>query len=101
MSLLRFPVGSVTRTRIVATWSLDLIEINGGFLPGLSLEFPTGLTCIIGPRGSGKSTLAEAIRYALGNSRTNSKSTKDLIEKNIQNAVITIRTAPGRDGTTY
>lgn len=85
----------------MAAWSLEQIEINGGFLPGLSLALPKGLTCVIGPRGSGKSTLAEAIRYALANSRAGSKTTKDLIEKNIVNAVVSIKTAPGRDGTAY
>lgn len=85
----------------MATWFLDLVEINGGFLPGLSLPLPKGLTCIIGPRGSGKSTLAEAIRLALGNSRVNSRSVRDLIDKNLANAVVTIKTAPGAEGTAY
>ena len=40
-------------------WFIKSVEITGGFLPGLSLQFPRGLTCIIGPRGSGKSTLEE------------------------------------------
>jgi hypothetical protein len=47
-------------------WFLRSIEISGGFLPGLAIQFPRGLTCIIGPRGSGKSTLAEALRYGIG-----------------------------------
>ena len=85
----------------MASWSLEQIEINGGFLPGLSLVLPKGLTCVIGPRGSGKSTLAEAIRYALANARVPTRTTKDLIEKNIINAVVSIRTALGRDGTAY
>jgi len=46
-------------------WTLDSIELNGGFLPGLKLTLPHGLICIIGPRGSGKSTLAEALRFAI------------------------------------
>ena len=45
-------------------WTLDSIELNGGFLPGLKLTLPHGLICIIGPRGSGKSTLAEALRFS-------------------------------------
>ena len=85
----------------MAAWLLEQIEINGGFLPGLSLVLPKGLTCVIGPRGSGKSTLAEAIRYALANTRVPTKTTKDLIEKNIISAVVSIKTAPGRDGTAY
>jgi hypothetical protein len=46
-------------------WFLKSIEITGGFLPGLSLQFPRGLTCIIGPRGSGKSTLSMSISHNL------------------------------------
>ena len=46
-------------------WVVEKIEISGGFLPGLSVNIPRGLTCIIGARGSGKSTLAEAVRFAL------------------------------------
>ncbi len=46
-------------------WVVEKIEISGGFLPGLSVRIPQGLTCIIGARGSGKSTLAEAVRFAL------------------------------------
>jgi energy-coupling factor transporter ATP-binding protein EcfA2 len=46
-------------------WLVEKIEINGGFLPGVNVNIPPGLTCIIGPRGSGKSTLAEALRFAV------------------------------------
>ena len=46
-------------------WFIEKIEISGGFLPGLSVNIPRGLTCIIGARGSGKSTLAEALRFAV------------------------------------
>ncbi len=46
-------------------WLVEKIEISGGFLPGLKVNIPQGLTCIIGPRGSGKSTLAEALRFAV------------------------------------
>ena len=35
-------------------WSIQGVEINGGFLPGVNLNLTEGLTCIIGPRGSGK-----------------------------------------------
>jgi DNA repair exonuclease SbcCD ATPase subunit len=85
----------------VALWFLHSIEINGGFLPGLGVEFPKGLTCIIGPRGTGKSTLAEAIRFALGASKSASRTTRDLIEKNLSGAVITITTTAGTNGAGY
>ncbi len=40
-------------------------SILGGFLDGLSLEFGSGLNCLIGHRGTGKTTVLEFIRYAL------------------------------------
>src|SRR5882672_6392344 len=41
------------------------IEVTGGFLQGVKLEFSDGLNCIIGGRGTGKTSVIEAIRYAL------------------------------------
>jgi hypothetical protein len=34
-------------------WSIERIEITGGFLPGLKIQIPLGLTCIIGAHASG------------------------------------------------
>jgi energy-coupling factor transporter ATP-binding protein EcfA2 len=73
-------------------WFLKSIEITGGFLPGLSLELPRGLTCIIGPRGSGKSTLAEALRYGIGG--VGRAANSDLVQANLNSSVITITTSP-------
>jgi DNA repair exonuclease SbcCD ATPase subunit len=42
------------------------IEVEEGFLDGLSLEFAPGLNVVIGPRGTGKTSLIELIRFALG-----------------------------------
>ena len=64
-------------------WTLDSIELNGGFLPGLKLTLPHGLICIIGPRGSGKSTLAEALRFAIKGTVGASKPRLDLLQANI------------------
>lgn len=64
-------------------WKIDQVEINGGFLPGLKLAFPQGLTCIIGPRGSGKSTLAEALRFAIRGTTGASKQRTDLLQANV------------------
>lgn len=64
-------------------WTLDSIELNGGFLPGLKLNLPHGLICIIGPRGSGKSTLAEALRFAIKGTTGASKPRLDLLQANI------------------
>src|ERR1041385_3456304 len=76
----------------MAKWFLRSIEIAGGFLPGLSLQLPRGLTCIIGPRGSGKSTLAEAFRYGLGGSGR--ASNNGLVQSNLGTAIVTIVTSP-------
>jgi len=73
-------------------WFLKSVEINGGFLPGFSLQFPRGLTCIIGPRGSGKSTLAEALRYGIGgNGRASNVA---LTQANLGTSLVTLVTAP-------
>src|SRR5258706_4208134 len=64
-------------------WIIDRLEINGGFLPGLKLDLPSGLICIIGPRGSGKSTLAEALRFAIKGTVGASRQRLDLLQANI------------------
>lgn len=64
-------------------WVIEKIEISGGFLPGLSVNLPQGLTCIIGARGSGKSTLAEAVRFALCGISAVPKHCVDLVQANL------------------
>jgi energy-coupling factor transporter ATP-binding protein EcfA2 len=72
-------------------WVVEQIEISGGFLPGLSVNIPRGLTCIIGPRGSGKSTLAEALRFAVCGASAAPKHCVDLIQANLAGgALVTI-----------
>src|SRR5689334_12663036 len=72
-------------------WLLEKIEVTGGFLPGLNVNIPRGLTCIIGPRGSGKSTLAETIRFALCGLSAAPKHCIDLIQANLAGgALVTI-----------
>jgi energy-coupling factor transporter ATP-binding protein EcfA2 len=66
-------------------WTIEQIELNGGFLPGLKTALPHGLICIIGPRGSGKSTLAEALRFALKGAAATSKKRQDLLQANVGN----------------
>jgi energy-coupling factor transporter ATP-binding protein EcfA2 len=67
-------------------WTIDQIEINGGFLPGLKTALPNGLICIIGPRGSGKSTLAETLRFALKGTGGAPKKRLDLLQTNLSNS---------------
>jgi energy-coupling factor transporter ATP-binding protein EcfA2 len=74
-------------------WLVEKIEISGGFLPGLSIMIPRGLTCIIGPRGSGKSTLAEALRFAVCGSSTAPKQCVDLIQANLAGGALVTVTA--------
>ena len=74
-------------------WVLEKIEISGGFLPGLSINIPAGLTCIIGARGSGKSTLAEAMRFALCGTSAVPKHCADLIQANLAGGALVTITA--------
>jgi DNA repair exonuclease SbcCD ATPase subunit len=74
-------------------WSVEKIEISGGFLPGLSINIPQGLTCIIGARGSGKSTLAEAVRFALCGLSSAPKPCADLIQANLAGGALVTITA--------
>src|ERR1700732_2276914 len=74
-------------------WVVEKIEISGGFLPGLSVNIPHGLTCIIGARGSGKSTLAEAIRFAVSGISAAPKHSVDLIQANLAGGALVTITA--------
>ena len=85
----------------MATWSVKSIEVSGGFLAGLALDLPRGLTCIIGPRGSGKSTLAEALRYALLGSNGAPKTRTELLQANLRGSLVTVQTVPDEKGTAY
>ena len=82
----------------MALWALDSVTISGGFLSDVSLRFPAGLICVIGPRGSGKSTLAEAIRVALGGVPTGApKARMDLLKANLAGSTFSLSTKPGTD----
>jgi DNA repair exonuclease SbcCD ATPase subunit len=74
-------------------WAIEKIEISGGFLPGLRVNIPQGLTCIIGARGSGKSTLAEALRFALCGISAAPKHCADLINANLAGGALVAVTA--------
>src|SRR5499425_2109091 len=74
-------------------WVIEKIEISGGFLPGLSVSIPRGLTCIIGARGSGKSTLAESIRFAISGASGAPKHCVDLINANLAGGALVTVTA--------
>src|SRR5437763_14596787 len=82
-------------------WLIEKIEITGGFLPGLSVTIPSGLTCIIGPRGSGKSTLAEAMRFAVCGTSAAPKHCVDLIQANLAGGALVTITALAEGSSRY
>lgn len=45
---------------------LKRLEVEGGFLNGVDLQFAEGLNVLIGARGSGKTSVIELLRYCLG-----------------------------------
>ena len=44
------------------------IEMHGfkSFAEPVTIDFSSGITCIVGPNGSGKSNISDAIRWVLG-----------------------------------
>jgi energy-coupling factor transporter ATP-binding protein EcfA2 len=82
-------------------WLIEKIEISGGFLPGLSVNIPRGLTCIIGARGSGKSTLAEAVRFAICGASAAPKHCVDLIHANLAGGALVTITALAEGSSRY
>ncbi|HTS30308.1 MAG TPA: AAA family ATPase [Bryobacteraceae bacterium] len=82
-------------------WVIEKIEISGGFLPGLSVNIPPGLTCIIGARGSGKSTLAEAVRFAVSGLSAAPKHCADLVQANLAGGALVTITAFADGSTRY
>lgn len=82
-------------------WWFEDIEISGGFLAGVRLRLPVGLTCVIGPRGSGKSTLAEAFRYAMLGVPGGSKARQELIQANLGASSMVVVNTRARSGPTY
>lgn len=73
-----------------SNWFLEQVSISGGFLDGLDITLPAGLTCIIGPRGSGKSTLGEAIRLGIFGLEDAPKQRVELFKHNLAGAVTTL-----------
>lgn len=41
------------------------LEVTGGFLDGMRLEFAQSLNCLIGGRGTGKTSVIELVRWVL------------------------------------
>ena len=45
---------------------IERVQVEGGFLDGLDIQFQAGLNVLIGARGTGKTSLIELIRFVLG-----------------------------------
>ena len=54
------------RKGLIALAFIEQLEVEGGFLSGLSLRFEPGLNVLIGPRGVGKTSVVELLRFCLG-----------------------------------
>lgn len=55
-----------TRRSRESTVLIKSLEVDGGFLDGLTVEFGQGLNVVVGPRGVGKTSVIELLRFALG-----------------------------------
>ena len=53
-------------------WKLSKLEIRGfkSFADAAELDFPEGITAVVGPNGCGKSNISDAILWALGEQST-------------------------------
>ena len=62
------------------------LEVTGGFLQGIKMDFRGGLNCVIGGRGTGKTTVLEALRFALDRmpNETVDRRRHEAIEKLLQ-----------------
>ena len=73
------------------------LEVTGGFLQGVKIDFADGLNCIIGGRGTGKTTVLEFIRYVLGlvpdpkKNSTMARSINNLVQGNLRNGRIRLK----------
>lgn len=92
--------------RAAAYHKIKSVELTGGFLQGVKLEFGDGLNCIIGGRGTGKTSVLEAIRYALDrmpdaqSDKPRYQAIEKLLEHNLGGGSVRLEIETA-DGTTY
>lgn len=55
----------MTEKQAEPTFWIERLEVEGGFLDGLDLQFAQGLNTIIGARGTGKTSIIELIRFCV------------------------------------
>ncbi len=84
---------------------INKIQVTGGFLEDINIEFSDKMNCIIGARGTGKTTLLEFIRFAfdLNYNRPEEKKWKkirNLINANLSTGQIKI-SITNSDGFSY
>lgn len=71
--------------------TIESLEVTGGFLRGVKLEFADGLNCIIGGRGTGKTTVLELVRHVLDLmpdekvSAARARQVKGIVQNNLGN----------------
>jgi energy-coupling factor transporter ATP-binding protein EcfA2 len=81
------------------------LQITGGFLDALDIEFLDGLNCIIGPRGAGKTTVIELTRFAIDAMPGRQgdplrKRVESMIDANLGGGKVEV-TVETKDGATY
>jgi energy-coupling factor transporter ATP-binding protein EcfA2 len=80
----------------IAHHLLESLNVTGGFLAGVQMEFADGLNCLIGGRGAGKTTALEFLRYGLGlmpDAKTNSqrhRAIDGLVKANLRTGRLSI-----------
>jgi len=82
------------------------LELTGGFLEGVKLDFDDNLNCIIGGRGTGKTTVLEAVRFVLDRmpdpsaDKDRHRAVDKLMQSNLSAGSVQIEIET-RDGTAY
>lgn len=72
------------------------VQVRGGFLDGLHIDFKDNLNCLIGGRGTGKTTVLEILRWALdhmpdpGESKSRHRSIEQLIQANLGSGFVSV-----------